>query len=55
MFQPMVFTNTSSHFCINNLRLSWLGWLAGHPELCTDESEIVLLDLKIFKLCLATR
>ena len=30
MFQPMVFTNTSSHFCINNLRLRWagLGWAA---------------------------
>ena len=27
MFQPMVFTNTSSHFCINNL--GWLGcWAA---------------------------
>ena len=28
MFQPMVFTNTSSHFCINNLRLGWPGWAA---------------------------
>ena len=29
MFQPMVFTNTSSHFCINNLGLGWLGcWAA---------------------------